>query len=276
MVKSLFVVVDGSPAGICAEDTAIEIAQQHGARIEALSAIDRPWVTVPVGSMRGAAFMKSYLRRQNALARAVSVGESLVEGYGERCRAAGVAFSEAETQEQEDNLFFVESEPHDIIVMGKYTDYHFDPDADFSNMVLELAQNDPRPVIITTPTKPTATRVLAAYDGSLPASRAFHMFALLGLGEGKIVEVVSIHRDQGTADALAARGAQIFHTHGISTEIRGVKFSHHPGDALVDMAQDAGMLLMGAFGENTLREYFFGSVSKRILANSPTTIFLHQ
>lgn len=51
-----------------------------------------------------------------------------------------------------------------------------------------------------------------------------------------------------------------------------------PAQVLLGHVQQvqAGLLVMGAYGQPTLREFFFGSVTRTLLAESPVPLFLYH
>lgn len=275
MIKSLLVAVDGSKASEVAQVLSVEIAGRLQARIGGLGVLDTPWITAPQAVPLGASYYKAH-RDQEVLKRITEKVEALLGDFERRCRAAGVDFSLAEAQGSPAELIEVESEAHDLIVVGKDTSFHFRPDGKTSDTVVRLARDDPRPILVTSERPPGEGAILVAYDGSLPASRAMHMFALLGLGAGRQVEVLTVDRDRDRATALAGRGAKIFATHGIEAASIGLGAREHPAELILERAARARMLVMGAFGRRELRDYFFGSCTTRVLEACPAPLFIHH
>ena len=166
---------------------------------------------------------------------------------------------------------------HDIIVIGKTTDFHFELDEDTDITVKHIARDNPRPLILIPETIPTSKRVMVAYDGSFQASRSLHMFLLLGLAKGHEVHIVSSHKLIDKATVVAKRAVRMCEAHGI-------KAIHHPftissgsvAEHLLDKVKelDVSMLVMGGFSHTLIHETFFGSCTKTLMRNTTVPLFI--
>jgi len=200
-----------------------------------------------------------------------------LKAFKDRCLKAGVPFSVAEWEGDPAERIEVESEAHDLIVVGKDTSFHFELADEDSDTVKRLARDDPRPLIVTPEDLPTSGRILVACDGSTAVSRSMHMFALLGLAEGATVEVLTVTEDAAEdARRRAAQAAKVFANHAVEATVTVVESEDHPADILIERAADAAMLVMGAFGRRQLRDVFFGSCTTRLLAACPVPLFIHH
>ena len=65
--------------------------------------------------------------------------------------------------------------------------------------------------------------------------------------------------------------------HEITAERHAI-VSSSPASSLVAEVQrfDAGLLVMGAYGQSALREFFFGSVTQTMLKEVPVPLFLYH
>ena len=54
--------------------------------------------------------------------------------------------------------------------------------------------------------------------------------------------------------------------------------SARAADVILDQVQqlDAGLLVMGAYGQPVLREFFLGSVTRKVLEECPVPLFLYH
>ncbi len=276
MLKSILVAVDGTPPSQTAQSLAIDLCKRLDARIAGIGVLDRPWITAPQAVPLGASYYK-HVRDRALIERFDAEVNTLLKGFEDRCRAAGVRFAAAEWQGDPAQRIEVESEAHDLIVVGKDTTFHFELAEEKSDTVRRLARDDPRPLIVTPADAPRSGRILVACDGSLAASRSMHMFALLGLAAGEAVDVVTV-TDGSVADAQASatQAAKIFANHDVEADVSVIETSDHPAGALIDRAADASMLVMGAFGRRQLRDVFFGSCTTRLLEACPAPLFIHH
>jgi len=119
---------------------------------------------------------------------------------------------------------------------------------------------------------------VAAYDGSLNASRALHMLILLGLADGSQVHVVSVASDEARAQRHAAYATDLFVKHGIDAIPHGVGSSAAPGHIVLAEAEALGaaMVAIGASGQSALQSWLLGSASSELLNACPCTLFVHH
>ncbi len=276
MLKSILVAVDGTKASDAAQALSIELCKRLQARVAGIGVLDRPWITAPQATPIGASYYKT-VRDEAVLKRIDEEIETLLAQFRERCREAGVEYTAAEWEGDPEKLIEVQSETHDLIVVGKDTTFHFRPDGGTSKTVVHLAQDDPRPVIVTPNELPRSEKILLAFDGSVPASRAMHMFALLGLAAGRPVEVLSVAKTaEGEAKRRAMQAAKILKNHGVDARVTVIESGEHPANIIIERCKDAGLLAMGAFGQKKLRDFFFGSCTTRLLDACPVPLFIHH
>ena len=90
---------------------------------------------------------------------------------------------------------------HDLIVIGRDSTLGLEVNDDGLAPVIEaLLRGGARPLLVVPPGKvPAAGGVLVGNDGSVPAMRAMQLFALLGLGKGLPVKVLSVAVTQAAA-----------------------------------------------------------------------------
>ena len=117
--------------------------------------------------------------------------------------------------------------------------------------------------------------VLVGYDGSVPAIRTLQLFALLGLGAGQAVRVLSVAGDRAEAARLAGEATEYLRRHGLDAEAIAVQ-GEHPKEALLAelAAMRARLLVMGAFETSALRSFFTGSLTEALLLAAPCPIFV--
>jgi nucleotide-binding universal stress UspA family protein len=123
--------------------------------------------------------------------------------------------------------------------------------------------------------------ILVAFDGSPASSRALHMFALLGLAEDRLVQVLTLDEmSQPHAEEIARRACSLLQRHGAS-ETRAIGLGDHeagsPAETFLGFARALlpEFVVMGAYGHCGLRE-IFGSCTKAVLTACPTPLFLYH
>ena len=114
------------------------------------------------------------------------------------------------------------------------------------------------------------------YDGSLQAARALAAFQMTGLGESREVHIVSVDASAGTAAQHAERAKTFLEHHRIEVFSHVLETSSPPATVILEQIGrlGAGLLVMGAYGQPLLREFFVGSVTRTLLRESPVPLLL--
>src|SRR5271157_4501371 len=157
--------------------------------------------------------------------------------------------------------------------MGQQTRFHFETQEGYDDTVRRVLKNSPRPVI-TVPArlniKPDDPRhtVLVAYDGSLQAARALQAFQTSGLAGVLPTIVVSVSPEQLEASRVAERAIDYLRFHDIKAQAHPVTTHKATAPVLLKAAAEhkSVLIVMGAYGQPILREFFIGSVTRSLLA----------
>jgi nucleotide-binding universal stress UspA family protein len=278
MLRSILLALDETPGAIAARDAAIALAARTSAALTCAAVLDRPHTlgateAVPPGGM---AFAE---RRNAALAARV---EAEAKAVLEACRAAAgaVPITPLVLEQAPEEALLRAGATHDLIVMGRDSTLGMEEAEDGLAPCAEaLLRDGARPLLLVPPRAPTGPEgpVLVAYDGSLPAMRSLQLFALLSLGEGSPVKLLSVAEDGAAAARLAAEGAAYLRTHGMTVEEWPVA-GGNPTELLLAEADLTGarLLVMGAFGTTGLRALLLGSPTRALLRQAGCAVFVHH
>lgn len=274
MIRSILVALDDTPGAGAARDLALALSRETGATLTAATVLDWPHVkdaheAVPPG---GAAFKE---RRDAARAKRV---EAEAEAAFAACTAAAeeAPFTPLRLTDAPAPALLSAGATHDVIVIGRDSTLGLEEnDAGLAPVIGELLHEGARPLLVVPPAPPVQGGILVGYDGSVPAMRALQLFALLGLGEGFSIRVLSVAETMSEAKRLAEEGAAFLRSHGLAAEPVAVEGSH-PRDALLAQAtaMPARLLVMGAYKRGGLRTLFTGSLTERLLAAAPCPVFV--
>ncbi len=147
-----------------------------------------------------------------------------------------------------------------------------------TDQLVGVVKHCPRPLIVV-PDRPTSeTDVVIAYDGSLQAARTLQAFAQSGLAADRQVRVVGAAEQYITATRRVDRAVDFLGRHGIAAKAVPTTSAEEPAAVLLNhlALYPTGLLVMGTFGQNFLREVLFGSVTRRLLEHCPVPIFLYH
>lgn len=277
MMQRILVAVDGSPEGQVAQELAIDMAKRTSAGLTGIGVVDRPWIEAPQAVPIGAGPFKVH-RDEVKLRQIRDILESVLEAFRRACDEANVSYQIIEAEGVPAETIEAEAEGHDVIVTGRCTNFHFEPEHDAAKMVARLVWDNPRPIIVTPAQMRANNCVVVCYDGSLQASRAMHMFLLLGLTFGREVHLVSVDRHKEQAAQKVRAAARLFEGHGLQVHLHAIGTHGKPADILlaeVD-AMEPSLVVMGAYGHTGWRELLLGSATESLLNLSNTPLFIHH
>jgi len=277
MARSFLIGIDGSPHGDAAVEFGLRWAGDYKCRLTGVSVIDEPDMSsgelVPIG---GGAFKAD--RDHTRIKRASEQTAKWLDAFSARCKAAGVAASAVTESGDPVAMLSLEAQRHDLVLLGRQTHFRFESQDSPDDVLQQLIRHAPRPVVAV-PLKPEGGRgIVIAYDGSLQSARAVQAFQATSLGVGRPVHVVHIGNSSGSGSPHACRAVEFLMAHGIAATIHSGRAADSVAHALVGACRDlgAGLVVMGAYGRSTMHEFFLGSVTRTMLAESPFPLFLYH
>lgn len=188
-----------------------------------------------------------------------------VRAFLQQGRAAGVE-CEAHAPEAELRVAIVTAAQRaDLLIVGHRAGKDLLPSP---GSLQHILQHCPRPALVVPAAAPRTNRALIAYDGSLQAARAVQAFASSGLYQDHRVHVLSIQEDPAVAKDVASLSADYLRSYGMEVE-RHCETPHDPlGEQILAAVERVhpDLLVMGAYGEAALHEFFFGSATRAVLS----------
>jgi nucleotide-binding universal stress UspA family protein len=120
--------------------------------------------------------------------------------------------------------------------------------------------------------------VIVGYDGSREAAGALSSLAESGLAADRPIYIVSCHADASEATADCDIAGRFLRRHGLTATACPEISGEDPAQVLVECCRryDAGLLVVGAFGHSTLREFLFGSTTRELLRELPVSLLLDR
>ncbi|HET6170530.1 MAG TPA: universal stress protein, partial [Terracidiphilus sp.] len=172
----------------------------------------------------------------------------------------------------------LEAQRYDLIMLGRETNFRFETQQGPDDAMHEVVKNSPRPVVSVRAGRRVGSSVVAAYDGSVQAARTLQAFCGLGLGDFQPLHVVSVHPDHLEAARCADRAVDFLSFHNLRAQPHPIASTEGPAEVVLKQldALDARLLVMGAYGKRTFKEFFFGSTTRTILKEASTPVFLYH
>lgn len=278
MLTRLLLGLDATPSSTQAAALALGLAATHGATVEALAIIDTPWITRPMavgigGSAYKVATEVAELRRAHAEA------QTALQAVLDQARQRGVTCEGRIVEGRPAEILAAAAIPADAIVLGHGAEFSGGAADRIGPSVRDILVHNPRPILLGPSTPVLGEPVLVAFDASLPSARALHMAALLGIGTGRRIVVLSADADQAVAAARAAPAEQLLRAHGGNvSDVLAIGSTADPAEIILNHVQSlrAGMVVMGAYGHTGLREKLFGSCTRALLHACPTALMVHH
>lgn len=287
MMRSILVALNGSPSSNAAPSVALRLAARHKARLHAVGILDTDFIQRPEPVPAGAMSYKHSLDLSLLKDAGQRLG-AVLEDFSSRARAAGVQFDTKAVEGESRAAIEDAASACDLVVVGKTSLYSADGEISSLPLCLEqLLRKSVRPMLVVPdlqvigePGRELAP-IVVAFDGSVVSSRAIHLFALLGLGRGRQIHVIS-QNDGSTARAqLAAEQAYtLLRAHGLK-RVRAVGLGDReagkPAETILGTTKsvDASMIVMGGYGHRGVQE-IFGSCTKSVLAGLRAPLFMYH
>ncbi len=278
MMRRILVGLDGSEFSDAAVQLGIQWARQSGALLAGLGIIDKPTIERPEALPVGGSHYKQE-RDEIVLAEARDRVERFLKQFSERCTGASVAWSVLEDTGNPYEQILLEAQRYDLILLGQQTYFHFATQAETCETLRKVLKSSPRPVVTVPRKLGDGSAVVIAYDGSLQAARALQAFQALHLHGSQPVHVVSVNESYVEAIRRGERAIDFLGAHDIEAFNHPILLTKgSTAESLLEQVRelDACFLVMGAYGQPTLREFVLGSVTRSLLKDCQVPIFLYH
>lgn len=276
-MKSILVALNGTPAAKAARQVGLSLAEKHAARLTGICVLDVKHLTAPEPVPIGGEYYK-FKYEAERLKRATEELAGLVEDFDRVCVRRKLDGKGILTEGEPSEEILRAADAHDLIVMGRDTAFRSEATQETTTTVEYMLKHNPRPIIVTPGRAGRVAPVLVAFDGSIPAARSLQIFTLLQMVRGAEVHIVSVHRTEDGAQALAKRGAAYLKLYGVSPHLHPIASPADAADALLaeTTSLKAGLIVMGAFGHRGWREALLGSCTREMIRECPTNLFVHH
>jgi nucleotide-binding universal stress UspA family protein len=275
MLKNILIGLDGSAFSDSAVELGFRWARQFNAFLIGLGVVDEPSVrdsgAVPSGASGGGSVDAGADEARRRVA-------EFLERFAIRCLEASVPAKLVEKVGLPSERILLEAQRYDLILLGQQSYFQAATHQSPCATLEKVLRNSPRPVVTVPAKLADGTSVVVAYDGSLQAARAVQAFQALGLDRSEPVHVVSVAAEHATAARHADRAVEFLRSHEINVTPRPLASAAPPAEVILEQARQLGarLLVMGAYGQPAIREFFFGSVTRTVLKESPVPLFLYH
>jgi nucleotide-binding universal stress UspA family protein len=275
MLKSILVGLDGSSSSATAVELGIQWAKRFNALLVGLGIVDEATIRKPEAESIGGGYYK-HERDEHLVKEARRKAEQILASFGARCAEADVSFNLLEDTGLPYEEILRESQRYDLVLFGHETHFRFGAIDRPDETLWNVLKREPRPVVIAPPKLVPGTSVVVAYNGSPQADRALQAFQSSGLDLDEEVCVLIADDDREEATRQAERGVEFLRLHRINAVANALGPVDSISQSILEEVRQrsARLLVMGAYGHSTVREFLLGSVTKAVLKESPVPVFL--
>ncbi len=270
MLRSMLVVVDGSPSSEPVITLAFEWATRFRARLRGLGVLDAPAIERPEPVPMGA---YAYKKQRDAV-RLAEAERHVFRVLGEfraRSAAAGVDATTIEDVGDPAEQTLGEAQRCDLVMCARDTRFEGETPAQAQRVFAHVIRDLPRPVVVVPREQRSGRGVLVAYGGGREAASTLQTFVLLGLAAGEDLDVVTVHRDSAEAAAIALRAGDFLTAHSVPHRLHPVASNDSPADVILESLdrRRPRLLVMGAHAPHPVRDLFTTSVTRMVLRSCP-------
>lgn len=277
MLKTLMVALDGSADSQPAVELGLAWAERHGSVLVGCTVVDEPGIRVSEATMFSEGYVGLGPGDASLLAQARADREDALRRFEDACRARGVRCQTLLDYGMPHARIVGESHRYDLILIGQKTHFEHGWATESDGTLQHVIQESPRPVVVvpTLPADAIRGPVLVAFDGSLRSSQALYDFVASGLGAGRAVHVLSVDREHEVAERIVEKAVAFLKSHDLDAQAHPFDGAYQAQHAIVGAIRrlEAALLVIGAYGQTPLREFFLGSTTRQLLETAGTPVF---
>ena len=276
ILKSILVSIDRSSDSTPAMELAFRWAKRFEAALVGIGFIDEVSIEVAQEYLYKEGLIASV--NPPLIARIQEDYRRILERYAARCAEDGVSCTTPSDVGLSLDRVLLEAQRHDLILMDRLEIIVPGFEGPQAQKLAPILKHSPRPVVLVPPHGAGADggEIVVAYDASLQAAHALYAATFSVLEADAKVHIVSVAMSRAEAAAAADHAVSFLRLHQVDAVPHPVESNEAPAEVILEQADrlDAGLIVMGAYGEPVLREFFLGSVSRTLLEESPVPVFL--
>jgi len=277
MLRSMLVGLDGSAHSTAAVELGLRWAQRSDALLVGLGIVDEPTIRAPEPVSIGGTAYKAQ-RDDSRVAEARQRVQQFLGHFTRRCDEVGVAYLIQEDVGLPAERILLQAQRYDLILLGQQTHFHFATQEGADETLHTVVKSCPRPVLAVPAALRDGSITVVAYDGSLQAVRTLQAFEAVAPSGFQEVHIVCVHPSQTEATRCVEHAVEFLRRHDFVVHPHAIATAMAPAQVILEQVQQAhaSLLVIGAYGQPALREFFFGSVTRTMLEESPVPLFLYH
>ena len=285
MYKSMLIAMDESEASKTALNIGLELAKFSDAKVKGLYVEDvmrlLEWqptelIGAAIGSGTSVPSSRPTVEQVEVEKEFIKECNNLERLFNDKCKEKSIYSTFIKKRGKVDNVIIDETKTTDILVIGRRGETYPEESNEPGPVTENILRATTRPVFVVPPGVSLGSNILIAYDGSNSSQRALSAGANLAKLMNSNVRVVSVADDIDTAEKPLNEAKEYLSAYRISSTFI-IEFGvSKPWKGIMQQAANfkAGLIVLGAFGENKLLEMIFGSTTKEVLTQAKCPILL--
>lgn len=279
MIRRILLPLDPSAYSEAAMQYAVNIAKRQQSEIEGLTVIDIPDiednVTTFVPLPRGADLNIEHENEMIVDAR--KKAQTLLNSFGELCQSEHVFCTQRQYEGRPENVILRESNFFDLVVIGMRTYFHFET-TDKSGHSLEMLLNNTITPILAVPENfKQIKKVLIAYDGSMPSTRALQRFVHMSINSD--FEITLLMRDDDEEEAMneMQKVTKYIHSYGNNISVSRVWTDRNLIKTIEEnYINNVDVVVCGMHARNAVEKFTIGTLPKYLIEKNQVATFICQ
>lgn len=258
---------------------AIDLAQQHAARITAVTILDNDRLNyvgpVPMGG--GAAAEELREHRHTVAGQKI---DEVAEFFEQSCRDAAVEFTLLREEGDPFKILTAQSKFQDLMLFGLtgVFDYGLVTDRDEKpiDLLIRFIRAGVRPILAVDEKFRPLNRVLIAYSGSVESARTVKQFIRMQPRPDAAIRVVTFDTKEDLGKLRLEEVESYCRDYGVSIETKLIHGT--PKGHILEEANDfnADVIVMGNSAKSLLSRKIFGETALYCLNHADRPVFLNQ
>jgi nucleotide-binding universal stress UspA family protein len=278
MIKSILVCTDGSAYGDTACRYAIHIAQRLKAQLAGLHVLDSRMLEGPmlsdISGMLGAQPFSVQLEQFRDLME--EKGETVINALEERADQAGVDLEKKIRMGHPARIILEEEVGAELLILGQKGEHAALIGDLLGSNIERIVRRSAKPCLVTPAEFQPVTKILAAFDGSVIASKALHEGIELAqaLGVPLLILTVRTHASDQYAEDIAETGIKLARAHNCAAA--RLLVDGRPSEQILEVAHHHGcnLIVLGAYGHSLIREWIIGSTTAHLINQTDLPVML--
>lgn len=274
MIKRILVPTDGSESAEIGVRYAVALARREGASLLVLHVTDIKLLEGPfLRDLTASLGAAPYVNYEGSISMLLEErGKAALTYARQLCEQEGVSCETSLQTGVVPRIICENADLVDLVVMGRAGEHNQFLDGLIGSTTEAVARRATVPVLVTGNDTPGGEHFVLAYDGSPHAKKALRAGADLAEGSLRIMHVLVVGDEQ--ADGLLDEVRDYLQSRDINVTYE--RKTGEPGKEIVSFASEckAGIIIMGAYGRNKLRELVLGSTTSHTINHAPCPVLL--